>query len=109
MSHANALLTPKGRLRLARYVVEDGWSLRRAAERFQVSVTTAVRWAARYRAFGEDAMVDRSSRPGSRTCWASTPPPCTGCCPGTGWRSCRGWTVPRAGRSARTSTRNPAI
>jgi hypothetical protein len=25
MSHANALLTPKGRLRLARCVVEDGW------------------------------------------------------------------------------------
>ena len=53
MSHANALLTPKGRLRLARCVVEDGWSLRRAAERFQVSVTTAARWAARYRAHGE--------------------------------------------------------
>ena len=63
MSHANALLTPKGRLRLARCVVEDGWSLRRAAERFQVSVTTAARWAARYRARGEDGMEDLSSRP----------------------------------------------
>src|SRR5215218_7552383 len=63
MSHANALLTPKGRLRLARCVVEDGWSLRRAAERFQVSVPTAARWAARYRAQGEVGMVDRSSRP----------------------------------------------
>ena len=63
MSHANALLTPKGRLRLARCVVEDGWPLRRAAERFQVSVTTAARWAARYRALGEAGMPDRSSRP----------------------------------------------
>jgi transposase InsO family protein len=63
MSHANALLTPKGRLRLARCVVDDGWTLRRAAERFQVSVTTAARWAARYRAHGEDGMQDRSSRP----------------------------------------------
>jgi len=36
VSHANAMLTPKGRLVLARCVVEDGWSLRRAAERFQV-------------------------------------------------------------------------
>ena len=63
MSHANALLTPKGRLRLAQCVVEDGWSLRRAAERFQVSGTTAARWAARYRAAGADGMVDRSSRP----------------------------------------------
>jgi transposase InsO family protein len=63
MSHANALLTPKGRLRLARCIVEDNWPLRRAAERFQVSVTTAARWAARYRACGEHGMTDRSSRP----------------------------------------------
>lgn len=33
MSHANACLTPKGRLKLARCVVEDGWSLRRAADK----------------------------------------------------------------------------
>jgi transposase len=46
--HANALLTPRGRLALARCIVEDGWSLRRAAERFQVSHNTARRWAARY-------------------------------------------------------------
>ncbi|TXI52817.1 helix-turn-helix domain-containing protein, partial [Mycolicibacter arupensis] len=47
MSHRNAPLSETGRLRLARCVVEDGWPLRRAAERFQVSVTTAARWAAR--------------------------------------------------------------
>lgn len=29
MSHANAPLTPLGRLRLARCVVDDGWPLRR--------------------------------------------------------------------------------
>ena len=46
MSHANAILTPRGRLRLARCVVDEGWPLRRAAERFQVSVTTASRWPA---------------------------------------------------------------
>jgi transposase InsO family protein len=63
MSHANALLTPRGRLLLARCVVEDGWPLRRAAERFQVSPTTASRWAGRYRLFGAAGMVDRSSRP----------------------------------------------
>lgn len=51
--HANALLTPKGRLALARCVVDDGWPLRRAAERFQCSVTTAKRWADRYRARDE--------------------------------------------------------
>jgi transposase len=61
--HRNAPLTETGRLRLARCVVEDGWTLRRAAERFQVSPTTAQRWADRYRQLGETGMADRSSRP----------------------------------------------
>ena len=63
MSHANATLTPRGRLLLARCVVIDRWSLRRAAERFSVSQTTAKRWADRFRALGEAGMVGRSSRP----------------------------------------------
>ena len=63
MPHANAPLSELGRLRLARCVVEDGWPVRRAAERFQVSPTTAQRWAERYRAEGRDGMADRSSRP----------------------------------------------
>jgi transposase InsO family protein len=61
--HANAPLTERGRLRLARCVVDDGWPLRRAADRFQVGVTTAKRWADRYRAEGITGMHDRSSRP----------------------------------------------
>jgi transposase InsO family protein len=63
VSHRNAPLSETGRLRLARCVVEDRWPLRRAAERFQVSVTTAARWACRYRELGQAGMVDRSSRP----------------------------------------------
>jgi len=63
MSHGNASLTPTGRLRLASCVVDDGWPLRRAAERFGVSVTTAQRWAGRYREAGQAGMGDRSSRP----------------------------------------------
>lgn len=63
MSHPNALLTPRGRLQLAQCVVDQSWSLRRAAERFQVSVPTAARWAQRYREYGPEAMTDRSSRP----------------------------------------------
>jgi len=61
--HRNAPLSETGRLRLARCVVEEGWSLRRAAERFQVSPTTAQRWAGRYRQVGPAGMVDRPSRP----------------------------------------------
>ncbi|WP_248958444.1 IS481 family transposase [Sphaerisporangium perillae] len=63
MSHRNAPLTETGRLRLARCVVEGGWPLRRAAERFQVAATTAQRWASRYRRYGQAGMSDRSSRP----------------------------------------------
>jgi transposase InsO family protein len=44
-------------------VVVDGWPPARAAERFQVSIGTARRWASRYRAHGAAGMVDRSSRP----------------------------------------------
>ncbi|GAA1057433.1 hypothetical protein GCM10017608_16130 [Agromyces luteolus] len=61
MTHANALLTPKGRLRLARTVVDDGWTLARAAERHQVSRATAKKWTDRYGA--GLPMTDRSSRP----------------------------------------------
>ena len=61
MTHANAPLTPVGRLRLARLIVDEKWPVARAAERFQVSSATASRWANRYRA-GEP-MADRSSRP----------------------------------------------
>ncbi|WP_448710585.1 IS481 family transposase [Microbacterium profundi] len=61
MTHANAPLTPEGRRRLAVLIVDRGWSLRRAAERFQCSPATAKRWADRYRVGA--SLVDRSSRP----------------------------------------------
>jgi transposase InsO family protein len=63
MVHRNAPLSETGRERLARCIVIDGWPLRRAAERFQVSSTTAKRWADRYRLSGAAGMADRSSRP----------------------------------------------
>jgi transposase InsO family protein len=63
VSHRDAPLSETGRLRLARCVVDEGWPLRRAAERFQVSATTATRWARRYRELGPSGMADKSSRP----------------------------------------------
>ena len=63
MSHANAALTPRHRLRLARLIVEDRWPISRAAAAFQVSWPTANRWAQRYRQAGPAGMTDRSSRP----------------------------------------------
>lgn len=63
MTHANAPLTPEGRRRLASLIVDDGWTVRRATERFQVSPATASRWARRYRV--GQPLTDRSSRPRS--------------------------------------------
>lgn len=61
MPQPNAPLTPEGRRRLAVLIVEDGWTIRRAAERLQVSPATASKWAKRYRA--GDPLTDCSSRP----------------------------------------------
>ena len=63
MSHANAALTPRQRLRLARQIVDDGWSVSAAADYFRVSYPTAAKWARRYFELGPDGMSDRSSRP----------------------------------------------
>jgi transposase InsO family protein len=63
VSHANAALTPISRLKLARLVVDQGWPIARAAERFDVSWPTAKRWADRYRENGPAGMNDASSRP----------------------------------------------
>ena len=65
MSHANAALTPRARLRLARLIVDDGWPPPAAAKMFMVSTVTARKWAARLRAEGPPGMADRSSRPRS--------------------------------------------
>ena len=63
MSHGNAALTPRHRLRIAQLVVDDGWPVSQAAAFFHVAWPTAKRWADRYRAMGADGMADRSSRP----------------------------------------------
>jgi hypothetical protein len=57
VSHADAALTPRARLRLARLIVEENWPVAQAAKAFQVPWPTAKRWADRYR------QADRSSRP----------------------------------------------
>jgi transposase-like protein len=61
--HPNAALTPKARLKLARLVVEGGWTISQAAQRFEVSYRTAKRWVVRYLEMGAAGMQDRSSRP----------------------------------------------
>src|SRR3712207_3838990 len=63
VSHANAALTPRARVRLAQLVVDRGWTYAAAAKMFMVCPRTAKKWADRYRAEGPAGMVDRSSRP----------------------------------------------
>lgn len=72
MSHANAALTPRARLRLAKMIVDDRWPVVAAAKMFMVSPVTARKWAGRYRAQGPAGMADRSSRPHSMP--TKTPP-----------------------------------
>jgi len=62
-THANAALSPRARLRLARLIVDQAWPTARAAERYDVSWKTANKWACRYASEGLAGMVDRSSRP----------------------------------------------
>ncbi|WP_280380375.1 IS481 family transposase [Nocardia wallacei] len=72
MSHANAALTPRARLRLAQGIVDRGWTCTAAAKLFMVSPRTARKWADRYRTEGPPGMVDRSSRPATQP--SRTPP-----------------------------------
>ena len=50
MTHANAALTPRHRLKVAQLVVDESWPVSEVAARFQVAWPTVKRWADRYRA-----------------------------------------------------------
>lgn len=63
MSHANARLTPHGRLLLARRVIDDHRPVAHVAKELGVSRQCAHRWVARYRTEGAAGLADRSSRP----------------------------------------------
>jgi transposase len=59
--HGNAALSWQGRRRLARRVVFEGWTVTAAAAAAGVSVRCARKWSGRYRAEGEQGLLDRSS------------------------------------------------
>src|SRR5262245_56948335 len=60
--HGNARTCPHSR-RLALQRLEQGWTLAHAAEAAGVSVRTISKWRARFRAEGEQGLLDRSSAP----------------------------------------------
>src|SRR4051794_39347547 len=61
--HANAALSLNQRRRMVGRVVEQGWSLTKAAEAAEVSDRTCMKWVDRYRAEGQAGLLDRSSAP----------------------------------------------
>jgi transposase len=61
--HANAALSLRQRERMVCRVVEEGWSLTKAAAAAEVSERTCSKWVARYRVEGLAGLVDRSSAP----------------------------------------------
>ncbi|TMK62980.1 MAG: IS481 family transposase [Actinobacteria bacterium] len=61
--HANAALSLNKRRLLCRRIVEQNWTLTKAAAAAEVSVRCARKWVARYRQDGELGLLDRSSAP----------------------------------------------
>ena len=70
--HGNAALSWRGRRQLAQRVIEQGWTLKAAAEAAGVSVRCGRKWVDRYRREGEQGLFDRSSSP--RKVWNRTCP-----------------------------------
>jgi transposase InsO family protein len=63
--HANAALSLNRRRLLCQRVVDERWTVTKAAEAAEVSVRCARKWVGRYRAEGEPGLLDRSSAPAS--------------------------------------------
>ena len=61
--HHNARLTPLGRERMVRAIVEGGQTPQAAARAAGVCPRTARKWVARFKAEGLAGLADRSSRP----------------------------------------------
>ncbi len=61
--HANARTCPLSRRLAVRRLEQEGWTLSRVAEAAGVSVRTISKWRRRYRAEGEQGLLDRSSAP----------------------------------------------
>lgn len=61
--HANARSCPRSRRLLIERVEQFGWTVKEAAAAAGISVRTAHKWLARWRAEGEIGLIDRSSAP----------------------------------------------
>ena len=96
--HANAALSLRQRERMVRRVVEQGWSITKAAAAAEVSERPAAKWVRRYRAEGELRAAGSLLGAGGRSPTAPTSrrsrrsPRCGGCgSPARRSPSCSGW------------------
>jgi transposase InsO family protein len=62
-SHKHARLTPAGRALLVDRILQQGWTVRAAAQAVGVSCRTAYKWLARFKTEGPAGLLDRRSRP----------------------------------------------
>ncbi|MCU1396974.1 MAG: hypothetical protein JWN62_83 [Acidimicrobiales bacterium] len=73
--HPNAQLTPAGRLKMVKLVIDEHWSIEATAERFQVDAKTVRKWRDRYVAEGWSArqvvaaasLTEQDDRPETQT------------------------------------------
>lgn len=63
--HSNAKTCPNSRLLLCQRVIDDGWTVRQAADAVGISERRAYVYLARYRAEGEAGLLDRPAVPQS--------------------------------------------
>ena len=61
--HKNARLTPRGRALMVSRILDEGWSVKAAAEAAGVSERTAHKWLGRRRRGASEDFTDRSSAP----------------------------------------------
>ncbi len=64
--HKNARTTPHSRAEIARRVILEGQPPGAVAAAFGVCLKTVGKWVTRFKAGGQEALADRSSRPHCR-------------------------------------------
>ncbi len=84
MPHANACLTPRGRLVLVTRIA-DGWPVSRAARAAGISRQTGSKWWNRYGREGSAGLVDRRMSEFVLVTSAVFRPPFTGLIPSLQW------------------------
>ena len=70
--HSNASLTPRGRRKMVRLVIDHGWTIEAAAGKFQVDAKTVTKWRDRFLTEGGNGLFDRADRSSRRTRRLST-------------------------------------